>query len=294
MIPTFIVEEHHEAFITWHYAVRKNWIPRLGNSLFHVDEHSDFLPPSTNSSLLFSFDATLEEVKEITYGELSIASFIAPACYRGLFDETWWIKQEHKNPSEEVNKMYIRSFNQKGKKLIMGKSTARIESVQDPDCRFFDYYRITDHQIPRRENVVLDIDLDYFSCSGDPNARKAICIEITPEEYRTFVDNRYHRLHYIGLKNIRAVEEDGRFYYVLNQLHQLYPCKERVDRETIDRRIERFCGNLIKKGIVPRMVGICRSRHSGYTPPDQWEYIEKNLLERMNGWYDLRIIDWSR
>ncbi len=40
-IPTFIVEEHHEAFLIWKYAIQNNLIPAKGNHLFHVDEHSD-------------------------------------------------------------------------------------------------------------------------------------------------------------------------------------------------------------------------------------------------------------
>jgi hypothetical protein len=40
-IPIFIMEEHHEAFIVWNYAMRAGWIPVKENCLFHVDTHAD-------------------------------------------------------------------------------------------------------------------------------------------------------------------------------------------------------------------------------------------------------------
>jgi len=47
-IKTFIIEEHHEAFFVWNYAVLNNLLPAKGNNLFHIDEHSDMGTPRFN------------------------------------------------------------------------------------------------------------------------------------------------------------------------------------------------------------------------------------------------------
>ncbi len=57
------------------------------------------------------------------------------------------------------------------------------------------------------------------------------------------------------------------------------PLDLKVSFQEIDRRIERFIDELKDKKINPILIDICRSRHSGYTPEDQWEYIENKLLE---------------
>ena len=51
-IKTFIIEEHHEAYIVWNYAIQQGLIPATGNTLFHVVEHSDVGTPQFNISLV--------------------------------------------------------------------------------------------------------------------------------------------------------------------------------------------------------------------------------------------------
>lgn len=46
-IPFYIIEEHHEAFLIWHYAIIKGLINKNRNTLLHIDEHSDMLLPGT-------------------------------------------------------------------------------------------------------------------------------------------------------------------------------------------------------------------------------------------------------
>lgn len=62
-IPTFIIEEHHEAFIAWNYAVQKGLIPPTGNTLFHVDEHSDMGMPRFNRSI-HELNDNIEDIKD--------------------------------------------------------------------------------------------------------------------------------------------------------------------------------------------------------------------------------------
>lgn len=164
----------------------------------------------------------------------------------------------------------------------------------DADRVEFDYYLLSEVQMPSDKKVILDIDLDYFSCAGDPNAIEEIFVEITEEEYDSFADNKYHRLNYVGVGRIEAVKKDGRFYYVINNFRELYPSSVRVENDVIVDRIRRFADTLKANNIKPLMIDICRSRFSGYTPPDQWEFIESHLLDELSAIYkDMKVIDWK-
>jgi hypothetical protein len=119
-IPTFIIEEHHEAFIVWNYAIQQGWLPATGNCLFHVDEHSDMGTPRFNESI-HSLNGDMVKVKEFTYQELNIASFVIPACYREIFNQVYWIRQKHRKTLHKPVEMFVRSYNQAGKRLLSGK-----------------------------------------------------------------------------------------------------------------------------------------------------------------------------
>ena len=290
MIPTFILEEHHEAFIVWNYAINKKFIADRNNTLFHVDEHSDMETPRFNKSILDL--EGMEAIKEFTYKELNIASFVMPACYNGFFDKVYWIRQKHRKLRIKPVKMSIRSYNQTGRRL-MSSTIKDIEKLPlDNDRKIFDYYLYEERHIPIGLDVVLDIDLDYFSCSGDPNVLKEIYIEITQAEFESFVRDKYHRLNYLGPK-IDSLINEGKYYYIINNYNDIYPSNSKVNDEIIKNRIDKFLSNLIHQRINPIMISICRSRFSGYTPDDQWQLIEEYLLGRLNATFKLDIIDWE-
>lgn len=89
----------------------------------------------------------------------------------------------------------------------------------DPDRKEFAYC-----------SAVLDIDLDYFSCAGNPSYLEEIVVEITKTEYNSFIENRYHRLNYIGVGRIDVIEKEGKYFYVFNNYKELYPDKVKVDK----------------------------------------------------------------
>ncbi len=92
MIPLYILEEHHEAFIAWNHAIKNEWIPAKDNHLFHVDEHSDMATPRFNDSIHSLGNAEgLEHIRDFTYRELNIASFIMPACYQRIIKKVYFI-----------------------------------------------------------------------------------------------------------------------------------------------------------------------------------------------------------
>lgn len=286
-IPTFIIEEHHEAFIVWNLAVEKGWLPSTKNYLFHVDEHSDMATPRFNRSVLELKDHK-SDVKKFTYEELNIASFIIPACYCELFNKVYWFRQKHKRTYIRPVKMFVRSYNQAGKRLVSGRIKDLKTIVDDTDRKSFDYYLQTIEQMPPDKKVVLDIDLDYFSCSGNPNALEEIYIEITKEEYENFIHTPYHKLRYCGFSRVEAEIKDNRYYYIANNFNELYPVEVKVEQPVITERIDRFVELLERKKVIPYIIDICRSRFSGYTPLDQWKFIEETLMERLKKLYDMK------
>jgi hypothetical protein len=65
--------------------------------------------------------------------------------------------------------------------------------------------------------------------------------------------------------------------------------KLKVSEQEIIRRIDIFLEFLIKNNLEPQLIDICRSRLSGFTPNDQWEFIEQKLIEKLSTIYELEI-----
>ncbi len=293
-IQTFLVEEHHEAFYVWNYAILNNLIPASGNCLFHIDEHSDMTSPRFNWSIN-EIDGDLNKIKEFTYRELNIGSFIIPAVYKEIIKSIYWIRQKHRSTKKKSAKLFVRSYNRGGKCLLRGnikdiKDGQLSTFVEDTDMKEFDYYLRTIDQIPSNRKVILDIDLDFFSCSGDPNQLEEIYIEIAEQEYSDYINNRYHRLNYSNIGKIDTMEAKGRYFYVINNFDEVYPSDVKVNENSIDQRTEAFVSLLEEKKVFPTLIDICRSRHSGFTPKDQWEYIESNLLKKLSKIYNTELI----
>ena len=82
-IPTYIIEEHHEAFIVWNQMISEKQISSQNNILFHFDEHDDLCAPSFNRSI-HDLSNDLKSVVNFTFKEMGIASFIIPSIYSGM------------------------------------------------------------------------------------------------------------------------------------------------------------------------------------------------------------------
>lgn len=287
---TFIIEEHDEAFYVWHYAIKQKILPKQGNTLFHVDEHSDMETPRFNESI-HQLNGNLSTVMEFTRKELGISNFIFPAVYQGVFDKIYWMRLKQLRGNDKLE-MFVRSYNDEGRKLISGKLSNLTEEIANELPNHFEYHKIEGDRfadVKNDKSIALDIDLDYFSCSGDPNQLEEIYINITEEEYDKFNTDPYNRLNFSGVGRIETVKDQGKFYYMINFFEEIYPTKLKVDTAIIEQRIVNFIEGLKANEIEPKMITICRSRYSGYTPDDQWGFIESTLLKYLSECYKLEL-----
>jgi hypothetical protein len=280
-IPTFLVEEHHEAFAVWNHAAAQGLIPRSNNVLLHVDEHADMGAPRLTRRL-DSIAGDLARIWDFTYHELSIYEFIITAVYQGLLDRVTWLRpgclvRQRQNIS-------VSSYQNNAKALRLNPGLAAPDT--DGRSAVYEIQTLRDTFVPA-VSVVLDIDLDYFSC--DQAEHQSERLEVAETEYQSFLENRYHFLRINQGNRVQARKEGDRFFLYLKYYDEYTPCPLKVSQETIVSRINDFIAYLQRDSIQPRIIDIARSRMSGYTPLDQWEFIERRLIEGLGRIYDLDV-----
>lgn len=276
MIPLFRVEEHHEAFLVWHKAIRGGVIPPACNILLHVDEHSDMAVPKLRRPLL-SVGCRLVDISTLTYEELDIGNFIWPGVYQRIFSEVCWMRHRHTS-QPPVRRMSIRPVN---------PECTEFETYIDREAvdRTMLYRQIqADSVFEAQDPVVLDIDLDYFSSHRLPDC-SGRRLEVTRDAFDEFQSNPYHFLRISPGSKIATACEDGRYYFYFgDQRPRIAP----VSRDEIVARMNAFIAFLQRCEVDPRLIVMCRSRFSGYTPADQWEFVERELIGRLSSLYVLK------
>lgn len=288
--PLFIMEEHHEAFFIWHYAIQQQLMAASGNTLLHVDEHADIGAPRLFQSV-DTLGMDLHAIYRFTFDELSCFEFIIPSLYLGLFKELVWIRQSAERKSDQL--AIVRApqksgqfFEIAGYNVFNNQPTLPPTAPTDGRCVRYRHQTATD-VLPAMDNVILDIDLDYFSCEDAVNLPQKL--EVSPEEYARFQTDRYHFLRINQGSRIKMQEEDGKYFLYLKNYPEAAPTPLRVSEATILERLDGFVTFLEDKQVKPLIIDIARSRLSGYTPHDQWQFIEQNLIERLSTLYDLDI-----
>lgn len=291
----YVVEEHHEAFIAWHHALKKGSFQAARKStLLHVDSHSDMAANPFRRPIP-ELSAPLEDIREFTYSELRIGTFIIPAIYQKLFYEVCWLVPEdfdfkkHGMVPGERKCLYARTYKERRLTLLVnddpfGGFSDKPWQDRAPFCCGAQTVR---QPFSAESTVVLDIDLDYFACSRFVDASQRL--EITREEYRRCKSERYRMLNlYAGY----ALEEaDGRCYLWLNPGTELNAePREDVPREKVLASIRAFIAYLKDNRIAPAFVTLCRSRHSGFTPRSAWRFIEDEVMKGLAELYPLDVL----
>lgn len=279
IVPIYTIEEHNEAFLLWHHAIAKGFIPAKNNTLLHVDEHSDMGNPRVNESF-DELGGDIKKVRQLTFNELSIANFIKPAIYLGIINKVYWIRQDV--TKARFKQLFVKSLGDTGRKLISGaaKSLRKVTESKESKIQIFSYFQKPLSAFPKNSRAILDIDLDYFSCSGDPVEDTTTRIEITQAEYENFISNPYHKIRFFG-HHITAEKQQNHYFFLINDFKENYQYAQKVNEQKVLDRIDSFINELVDRNVKPGIITLCRSRLSGYTPSDQWNLIENKLLDKL-------------
>jgi hypothetical protein len=279
-IPICVIEEHHEAYLFWGYSLLKQWIQPTDNILLHMDEHSDLSLPRFDSSIR-QRPKTMAAWREFTYHQLGIASFIYPAVYQKIFNEICWVNA--RLAVAQSKHMHLASYRGEGKVLAVSA-----KELSEPDALPF-LLRLQPLSAPYAPSraTALDIDIDFFSSDDRP---KGCRVEITREQRDEIRDNPYHMLRLMPNRSIKLFENDGKYYLLFDSTMGDVSNESRQSEPEIRERAGQFKRFLEINAIKPSIITICRSRFSGFTPADQWEFIETTVLECLRSIYDVSVI----
>ena len=97
-------------------------------------------------------------------------------------------------------------------------------------------------------------------------------------EYAAFLADPYHPLRCRCGPQAQASSDGARHWLHLPEPFSPPPAALKVDEPELRRRVDAFAAWLTDRAVRPRVITVCRSRRSGYTPGDQWAQIEALLL----------------
>lgn len=289
-VSLYIIEEHHEAFLVWLRAIKNGKISEENNTLLHFDDHSDMTTLRVNKPMDQIFNWSDEELIDFTYNNLTISSFIIAASFLKIIKNIVWCKVDMNGGSSYD--IYITSYNNDNKNIISGRNNDQAKPLLRFEHQIANYSKISlDGFIYRntKSDVLLDIDLDFFSCIVQPENNTEIIIEISKTEYEDYNSNKYHPINFIS-NRVEAIKKENNYYFIINYYKDVFPSPRKVSKIIIENRINLFVKKIKDNNISPSLITVCRSRYSGYTPIDQWEFIEKKLLSKLYEIFNLKIL----
>ncbi|MFW5782213.1 MAG: UPF0489 family protein [Candidatus Muiribacteriaceae bacterium] len=282
-----VVEEHHESFPVWMYLIKHGLMSEEGGIILHADHHDDLDNPCLNTSIDKIMKSDIRDILDFTYKELKIFDYILPALYLKIFRKYYWIKRNYTGTNTE-KRFYVKTHKREGKLFYRREAESPWHTFIPDDGRvYYDHYQLNVSEPMTFEgNVFLDIDLDYFSAHTSRPQKRSL--EITESEYKRIVQDRYHFLKNEYRFALR--EEDNRYFVDLFDSAEKVDSASETDKKELFGRISEFLEYLENNKVIPDHILICRSRHSNYTPADQWEYIEKHLINGLETLYKFEIL----
>lgn len=286
LIPTVLLEEHNEAFYLWHWGISKGHLAREGNTLLHVDEHADLSHPFLRQPVDSLNSAA--EVAEFTYSQLGIAGFIWPAIFAGTFTRLVWVKRTHGR--KRIRQYgYVKPY--KGDPLFLSFTYLRTPDFvhREKEARIADLDLVTPEESIDLDdpNLILDIDLDYI-VSNRASQAIARC-EIAEAEYERLRRDVYHPFRLLIGPALQVEQKDGKLYAFIEPYSQGFENRE-ISVRVIDDRIDIFVEFLRRNKVRPKLISLCRSKHSGYTPTEWASVIERSFLEKLSSLYRMDIL----
>lgn len=284
-IPTYIVEEHKEAFYCWHYMIHAGEIPPVNNILLHVDTHDDFSGGYIGADFLQK-EMDLPTAHHYAYDVLNILNFIKPAILKKIFSVAVWLNNDNKPVEEQFIRIGLSDQGFVGEFPIPPEEMRK--PGEQPD-NVVDIFNIRgticdDYRTVPPLPLVLDIDLDFFCCDASCSYARNRYLEITKDEYERYQNDPYHLLR-MEFSYFKPYKKDGRYFLSVNENID----KEYASEQQIIARMNDFFLWLDRRQIVPAAIDICRSRFSGYLPAPVFPWIENELLTRLNNFYGIDI-----
>lgn len=280
-IPLYRMNEHHEAFMIWNDAIDKKYLPQSGNALLHVDQHSDMSKPVLRTPIT-ELKKSKEEIRSFTYNELGIGAFIYPAVYLGIFDTVYWLlQQDDFSVPKPLQEYVLSTYQNQGKifQINQAKPSA-------PGSVCFKRRDLTiEESLKTTQSLVLDIDVDYFSCTTYQN--KLIQIEITQKQFEDFNSDKYHLLRFEYFCYTKKVA--NQYFMIFNQSEDIViRPKAMVSNNQVVERVNAFSDWLKRNEINPAIIDICRDTYSGYAPDSQRKFIEDNIIAKLEEIYNIQ------
>ena len=257
--------------------------PETGNTLLHADEHADMGCAHFRRPLRPLF-RNLPELWKFTYEEISIYEFIVAAIYQGILNRVCWL-QPRPGPTRD-QEICVSSHESLGKALRLSSGGAPPGS--DGFVAAYQIQNVRNEFAPA-ESLILDIDLDYFSCDQAEN--KVERLEVTEQEYCSFRNDNYHFLRINQGNRVQARHENGRFFLYLKSYKDKAPCPLKVSTAAILGRLELLKRYLTRNSIKPALITVARSCISGYSRLRiRAQYLKRTCTRAFS---DLFEIDWK-
>ena len=260
-----IIEEHDEALRIWNALKIRD---RRSSCIVHFDSHSDMALPER--------------------GEISIGSFIIPAFLSGAIHRCIWVKHPECREFKEGRYEFKVGHNDEHelkttcKEIIFCQDYSNEDSLVWSDTNVVldvvNFENLPSLKID--EQVILDIDLDFFSCKNP--AKHRFIKSYGAETYKSLEK----RVRKISKRDDLAVFEkelllsgdlklakefvkgEGYAAFLLPELD--------FDEFEIEKMAKRITSLPVKESEISFCVA-CKSVSSGYTPEDKWEKILENV-----------------
>jgi|TARA_B100001971_G_C18238934_1_gene569372 hypothetical protein len=188
----FIFHNHNLAYYCWKKLFLDNRLNK-GNLLLHIDAHRDIKIPiqkdiddfKRKSEELEKTENKLKVTEDYTLNKLWIDEYIFPAIKEEIISEILWIKPKHLKLG--VGPDFL-------EKLFFDKEKNGFASHQKDNIPITTLYSedLLKKQIIK--DIILNIDLDYFSCREEPNKIA------TKEEIEKSVNNLFSIFSKANLK----------------------------------------------------------------------------------------------
>jgi hypothetical protein len=286
-IPLVIIEEHHEAFYVWEYAIRRGWLPESNNTLLHVDAHADMWLPRLRQPLRRA--TSLRDLARFVYYELDIGSFIWPAVYLEQFNRLLWLRHQHRMSAGGWRKLIISEKLAGPREFQLFAATDAAAELQGPRGKSVDYCPVTTGELVKTDQaIVLDIDLDYFSCNSYPELPFHE-IEVTADTFHEFNGNRYHFLRLPPGEKVSATRRGNKYYLTFNDYHSV-PLDSAASAKDASGRLNDLVRFLRTNSVAPELIIVSRSYFSGYTPQALVAVLESRLLEALSDLHPVQIL----